>query len=36
MSVLWDEVGDVPFGVVRSVWYWEGGRGGGVFMMDFQ
>ena len=26
---------DMTFGVVRSGWYWAGGRGGGVFMMFF-
>ena len=25
----------MTFGVVRSGWYWAGGRGGGVFMMFF-
>ena len=35
VSLFWDEVFEVIFGVVSSEWYRAGGRGGGGFMMIF-
>ena len=35
VSVFWDKVVALIFGVVSRGWYWAGGRGGGVFMMVF-
>ena len=35
VSVFWDKVVALIFGVVSRGWYWAGSRGGGVFMMGF-